>query len=83
MPDVVTITDQNIKDRGYRRVVALAELPFRRFKKGDEMLADHKMRIFIPTGKDGEYFSYEMDAQLFDDYFSTVLPSEPIIIPIQ
>lgn len=83
MPEIVTITDEIISARGYREVVVVQELPFGRFKKGDVLLAYHKMRIFIPTGKPKEYETFDMDAQLFDQYFGPVVPSDPIIIALQ
>jgi len=83
MPEIVTITSEIIEARGYRKVVAINELPFGRFKKDDMLLAYHKMRIFIPTGKPDEYESYEMDAQLFDQYFSPDVPFDPIVVPVQ
>lgn len=73
---IVNMTATQIKDRKVRTVEVVRDIPSGHVKKGQRVLALHKMRIFIALGGD-KYDSFEMDGQLFSRYFKEL---EPIVM---
>lgn len=83
MPNSIVLSERTKLDPAYRTVVAVADLPSGIVKKDQEVLAYHKMRILILVGGTDVYEYYDIDSNLFDQYFRPVLPSDPIIVPVQ